>query len=609
MRLKTFLFLLIAFTPLVCGAQNLRAKADAKGRYGYFDNDGNEVIKCQYDEAGPFIDGVAKVIKAGRFGLIDASGKYVGKGPYSAMEEYMADGVPCYLIAVGGAPAKPGGKGDAGVPPRFRGSSATPIVGARWGIIDTKGETIIAPEYDLISSPIDGVIYVILKGKTGFYSTSLTPIVEPTYSYMGSFGEGNSTWINVGGKFKGDMISGGKYGIIDKNGNVLLQPGYESIDAFGTSSNELFSSAKPAYPKLKPFDSFAEGNDGYLWFAQKGISKPGIISTDGTILVPQGSYDEVYKPTDGMAKIVHYVDKKGRLVRYGFFNLETGKETYTDGDYKFYPFSDGVSRAVKTDNSILYFVDKNFNEISGRFDQAWDFYDGYAVVGRNKKYGVINNKGQETVPLEYGNMKVNISEGKLGAQNDEKKWGLIDVNNNTLIPFEYDNIGKTKDSHVSVKRGSYWGVVNMNNELILPFNFIDFFTPEQYPTDYFWVQQADSLWYFYDMAKSEITFPAIGNGYKYTSRFEDRDYSIVGSYYSSTVPQQWGAVRKDGTYIVPIDAGIYSRKGVEDALDYLKRSGQKDLQGVTLKRYVMRLDDKCNKYSINDKVSEDHWDY
>lgn len=609
MRLKTFILLLSVFVPLVSGAQSLRAKADAKGRYGYFDNDDKEVIKCQFDEAGPFINGVAKVVKGGSFGLIDTNGKYVGKGPYSAMEEYMADGVAYYLIAVGGAPAKPGKKRDAGAPPRFRGSSASPIEGARWGIIDTKGETIIAPEYDLISNPIDDVIYVILKGKTGFYSTSLKPIVEPTYTYMGSFGEGTTTWVNIGGKFKGNMISGGKYGIVDISGKMLLPAEYESIAAFEPSSDELFSSAKPAYPKLKPFDSFSEDDDSYLWFAQKGISKPGIVSTKGTILVPQGKYDEVYKPTDGMAKVVSYVDKNGKIVRYGFFNLETGVETFTDGDYKFYPFSDGVSRAVKTDNSILYFVDKNFNEISGRFDKAWDFYDGYAVVGRNKKFGVINNKGQETVPLEYGNLKINIYEGKLGAQNDEKKWGLIDVNNNMLIPFEYDNIGKTKDSHVSVKRGDYWSVVNMNNELMFPFKFIDFITPEQYPTDYIWVQESDSLWYFYDMAQANVTFPSIGNGYKYTAKFEDCEYAIVGSNYSETMPQKWGAVRKDGSYVVPIDAGIFSRKGVEEALDYLKRNGQKELQGVTLKRYVMRLTGNCNKYSINDTVSEEHWDY
>lgn len=609
MKFKTLFLLLAAVTPLIAEAQTLHVKADAKGRYGYFNDDGKEVIKCQFDEAGPFINGVAKVAEDGRFGLIDVKGKYVGKGPYSAMEEYLADGTAYYLIAMGGAPAKPGTKSDAGVPPHFRGSAASPIVGARWGVIDTKGQTVIEPEYDLISSPVNGVIYVMQKGKTGFYGTDLKPIVKPTFSYMGSFGDNNSTWVNMGGKFKGGRINGGKYGLIDKQGKALLQVNYEGLDAFGPSNDPLFSSGVSSRPNLKPFDTFPEGSDGYLWFAQKGAVKPGIINTNGTILVPQGRYDVVYKPTDGMAKIGSFVDKKGKSIRYGFYNTETGKETYTEGAYDFYPFTDGVSKAVKKDKSILYFVDKNFTEVSARYDKAWDFTDGYAVVGRNKKYGVINNRGEETVPLVYSNMNVNITEGKVGAKNDDGKWGLIDVNNRTIIPFEYDNIGKAKDSHVPANKSKLWGVVNMSNEVVLPIKFLDFITPEKYPSDYFWVQLADSLWYFYDMSKAVVTFPSSGDGYKYTSKFETNDYAIVGSYYSDTVKQKWGAVRKNGTYVVPIDAGIYSRKDVKQALEYLKKTGQNELSGVALKRYIIRLNDKCNKHSITAKVPEDEWDY
>ncbi|MDE6180246.1 MAG: WG repeat-containing protein, partial [Phocaeicola sp.] len=89
---KNFLVSLFMLFPLLVLGQSLEIKPDKKGKLGYFDSDGNKVISCQYEEAEPFVNGVARVRKNGKYGLINEKGKAMGGLKYTVMDEYADTG-------------------------------------------------------------------------------------------------------------------------------------------------------------------------------------------------------------------------------------------------------------------------------------------------------------------------------------------------------------------------------------------------------------------------------------------------------------------------------------------------------------------------------------
>lgn len=77
MKLNKLLCLTIVFFATVVKAQDLKISVNEKGKVGFVDAQGNEVIKCQYEGAYPFENGYAIVSKSDKYGIIDATGKVV----------------------------------------------------------------------------------------------------------------------------------------------------------------------------------------------------------------------------------------------------------------------------------------------------------------------------------------------------------------------------------------------------------------------------------------------------------------------------------------------------------------------------------------------------
>ena len=103
-------------------AQELQIRANEKGKVGYVDKAGTEVIKCQYETAYPFENGYAIVGKGNKYGIIDATGKEVLPLKYTSISKWSAD---VYQIKSGN----------------------------EFGLAKKTGEIILKPDYKLITSP------------------------------------------------------------------------------------------------------------------------------------------------------------------------------------------------------------------------------------------------------------------------------------------------------------------------------------------------------------------------------------------------------------------------------------------------------------------------
>lgn len=82
--MKKILTLITLFAGTVgCWAQTLTVHCNDKGKYGYVDENGKEVVKCQYDLTEEFKDGFGKVTKGDKIGYVNAAGKVVVQPKYS----------------------------------------------------------------------------------------------------------------------------------------------------------------------------------------------------------------------------------------------------------------------------------------------------------------------------------------------------------------------------------------------------------------------------------------------------------------------------------------------------------------------------------------------
>ena len=109
--------------------------------------------------------------------------------------------------------------------------------------------------------------------------------------------------------------------------------------------------------------------------------------------------------------------------KVGFADSET-QEVIIPCKYDYaYNFIEGL--ALVELNEKKGFIDNLRNEvIPCRYDYAWWFREGLAQVVLDEKYGFIDKAGNEVVPCKYTDTKY-FSKGLIPVELN-KKWGFID---------------------------------------------------------------------------------------------------------------------------------------------------------------------------------------
>ncbi|WP_085828963.1 WG repeat-containing protein [Clostridium massiliodielmoense] len=72
-----------------------------------------------------------------------------------------------------------------------------------------------------------------------------------------------------------------------------------------------------------------------------------------------------------------------------------------------------------------------------QFDEPINFINGFAIVSKQGKFGVLDTKGNYKIPVKYDEIK-HIYKNYYIAKLDNK-WGVIDINNKVVKEFGYDN--------------------------------------------------------------------------------------------------------------------------------------------------------------------------
>ena len=236
---------------------------------------------------------------------------------------------------------------------------------------------------------------------------------------------------------------GQRYGLIDRAGEIVVEPIYDNIFGFnpGDTSTPVEKDGRwgaiddrghVVVPII--YDSSFSRFENGCTVAERG-GKQALLGEDGAELLP-AEYDEVWLEDGakyGMARrgdTCMLFDRQGNIL----FQRELGDNgwiyCWADAEPPFAYF-DG-----KTEKNGYLNLD-GADALPAIYDEAGDFDDatGTALVQLNGKWGMVRRDGSFAIPAEYDSLG-GFSGGLCPAEKGGL-WGYLDGDGHVAIPFQF----------------------------------------------------------------------------------------------------------------------------------------------------------------------------
>lgn len=253
----------------------------------------------------------------------------------------------------------------------------------------------------------EGLLSVLIGDKWGFIDTNGVMVIQPKYqSMMGAPYFSNGVAVV-------ELEKAGPFGAIDKTDKTVVPFAFYRMSRFGDD----------VAVTMKPADA---GNGGTRAHCQV-VSKNGTIVNDSTI--NEYNFNTFY--SEGLS---HFREKS----KYGFLD-KNGME-YIDNIYgDIAPFSEGLAAVYHEGKWI--FIDKSNKQVPGfsSKNQPGDFKNGRSIIFENNKRGAIDKSGKIVVDLKYEALSTFDGGFAVGKYSDEKTWEtvfeIIDLNGKVIKKF------------------------------------------------------------------------------------------------------------------------------------------------------------------------------
>ncbi|WP_052597419.1 WG repeat-containing protein [Aureispira sp. CCB-QB1] len=206
-----------------------------------------------------------------------------------------------------------------------------------------------------------------------------------------------------------------------------------------------------------------------------------------------------------------------------------------EGDYTFYRVA---CQTQRNEDSTLYDSFDGFNE------------DGYAVVSKNGKYGVLNKNNELTVPLFYRDLGV-ISEGTVIFFDEHiGMYGLLDATNGEMLvePKYLEMMRFSEGLAAFLTEEGKWGFMNRDLEVVIKPQFfnVNFFKPDPYRKAFNEglanVETEPGIWNYIDKTGDVV----IAGDFFHTKPFENGEASVYKD-------NKWYFINKGGKCVKNCD--------------------------------------------------------
>lgn len=464
------LFIFLLFVPVLACAIDYE-RFELNGKVGIRDGDGHVVLPADFDALG-WSDGRFSVIgkitgyrKKNKWGLLSLNRQFITQPEFESLTTAGTDRI-------------------------VAGKLINPF-STKYGCLDLAGNVVIPFAYDEIQ--LNGLRAVVMVKKDVKYEFGLIdlsnkivlPLAFKEITPLGSLRyavkdfENKIALCNEDGKwvtgFVIDEISdfiydfaivtkGWKKGLIDRNGELRIQPLYRNVKITGpeTAMVQKPIAWKIVDPKYKDLQ-IVEADD--LTFELNGWTRIKINGKIGFVdqqFQPQwpAAYDEIGPLTNQMA----LAKKNGR---WGL--LKKDQTQILPFEFDSLCFTNNLVRAC--------------SKYSGR--SFWVLYDTVGVKKTAKNYDYIGSFNGSFFPVKHHGF-----------------WGGVDRYGKEKIACVYDSLLETKDQLIAVRFKGQYGIITVDDQWrmmpqVYPISLID--------ADHF-LQQQDSTVFLKDFAGNAIYF-------------------------------------------------------------------------------------------------------
>jgi hypothetical protein len=312
--------------------------------------------------------------------------------------------------------------------------------GGNYGFIDRSGVVVIPPKFSYVGVFSEGKAPASLDGTAyGYIDKSGEMVIAPKYGFAGSFSQGLAPVRTDGGwgyiNSSGDMSIPARFGIAREfsEGLAFVREGETSgyIDLGGRMVTDLG----------KNFIGGSKSSEGLFLYAED--YKWGYLNKAGKPVIP-AQYSMALSFSDGWAAVQStawgFIDKTGKEVipaEYTAVNdFSEGRALVVKGGMPIMSRVDGVT-SFYTEPRQVGFIDKAGKKIVPLiYSDARPFDQGFAMVSKEKKWGLLDRNGTVVLPIRYDEIWCTVfaTDGIFGVTLDEKK-GFVDIYGNEYFDF------------------------------------------------------------------------------------------------------------------------------------------------------------------------------
>lgn len=254
-----------------------------------------------------------------------------------------------------------------------------------------------------------------------------------------------------------------KYGFINKNGEMVIQPIYDYVLAFSEGLAKVEINGKCGFinrngemviqPIFNDVKSFSEG-----LALVKINGKYGFINQQGEIVI-NATYDHLDSFSEGLAYSIKdkvgFIDKKENIIF-------TTNGYYVDEQ----KVSDGLIQVSSRESSKKGFINKKGQWVLPPiYDYAFGFSEGLAYVVQDKRIGYINKKGKWILLLKKHDPGYFV-EGLISITIN-KKFGYMNKKGKIVIKPIYDFAERFSEGLARVKFNGKYGFINQQGEWVI----------------------------------------------------------------------------------------------------------------------------------------------
>ncbi len=367
-----------------------------------------------------------------------------------------------------------------------------------------------------------------------------------------------------------------KFGVIDRNGAVVIEPQYDNVkipnptkDVFICSvdiENDIWKAVDKTntqkWTEYSNVDSISLRAITSLVPFEKDILKYkignlyGIMDFDGNKIT-----DAIYEDISSVDYKEGYlkVEKEGSFGVINIRGVQILKEEYDnilfDGYYdEKTKYSDaGFILRVKTDDGYRYgyattrgkiILEPIYNEVN-RLTEIEDNNNLYFITSVNGKYGFVKNS-KTVLENDYREIRYDKTNNILIIQKDQS-YGVYDILGKNVIPIDYDTI-LIGGEYINASKGEETIIFNKNGQTVKTDNS----SKERVSNNYSIIIDKDNNYNIVDNSDRKL----LNENYTYLEYFKD-------DLFIATMGTKTGVIRANGQVAVPIEYSTIQK--VEDA--------------------------------------------